>query len=253
MIIDADVHISPTKEGNNSISTEELIRRMDYAKVDKALTWLQPPYLREIDQANEYVYQAARSYPDRILGFGWADPNLGVEKAKDAVRKCVYEYGFYGVKLNGAQNSFFIDDPDLSMPVIEEIAKTGKILAFHVGADAYEHTHPFRVGKIAKQYPEMQILMVHMGGASFVGMSDAAIEVAQLYPNLTLIGSSVRTSHILKAIKVLGAGRVCFGSDTPFELMDVEVAKYQALLKGRVSEKDKEKIMCGNIAQLFGV
>jgi predicted TIM-barrel fold metal-dependent hydrolase len=253
MIIDADVHISPTPDARNSICIDELLRRMDRAGVSKALTWLHPPYQREIDESNEYVYQAVRQYPDRILGFGWADPNLGVEEAKDTVRRCIYEYGFHGVKLNGAQNSFYIDDPTLSLPVIEEIAKTGKILAFHVGADAYEHTHPFRVGKIARRYPELRILVVHMGGASSPDLSDATIEIAQEHPSLILIGSAVRSKPILKAIKTLGARRVCFGSDTPFELMHVEVARYNALLDGEVSEQEKHDIMAGNIIRLLNL
>ena len=66
------------------------------------------------------------------------------------------------MKLNGAQNSYYIDDLELTGSIIEEIAQSGKVLAFHVGADAYEYTHPFRVAKIAKMYPELKILMVHM-------------------------------------------------------------------------------------------
>jgi len=253
MIIDADVHISPTSEGGNSITIDELLRRMERAGVDKALTWLQPPYRREVDQANRYVYEATKNFPDRILGFGWVDPNLGVEKAKDMVKKAIYDYGFFGVKLNGAQNNFYIDDLILSFPLIEEIAKTGKLLAFHVGADAYEQTHPFRVGKVAKLFPQTQILMVHMGGASFADLSNAAIEIAQKHTNLILIGSAVRSIPILKAIKTLGASRVCFGSDTPFELMHVEVAKYHALLDGEVSVEEKYQIMAGNIIRLLGL
>ena len=253
MIIDADVHISPTQEGANSIGIDELLRRMDKAGVDKALTWLHPPYMREVAESNAYVHKAMKEHPDRILGFGWADPNLGVEQAKDTVKQCVYEYGFYGVKLNGAQNSFFIDDPVLSMPIVEEIAKTDKLLAFHVGADDYEHTHPFRVAKIAKRFPETQILMVHMGGVAFADLSDAAIEMAQEHPNLTLIGSAVRATRVLRAIKTLGSTKICFGSDTPFALMHVELAKYNALLDGEVSEEDRYNVMAGNMVRLLGL
>lgn len=253
MIIDADVHISPTPEGGNSIGYEELLRRMDLAGVDQALAWLQPPYMREIDGANAYVYEAMKQHPDRILGFGWADPNLGVQRAKDTVKRCIYEYGFYGVKLNGAQNSFYIDDPVLSIPVIEAIAETGKLLAFHVGADAPEHTHPFRVGKIARRFPEVQIFMVHMGGAAVPDLSDAAVEIAQEHPNLTLIGSGVRAIAVLKAIKTLGSTRVCFGSDTPFALMHVEVATYNALLDGAASEQEKRNVMAGNMIRLLNL
>jgi hypothetical protein len=59
---------------------------------------------------------------------------LGLDAARAAVKRCVEEYGFYGVKLNGAQNSYYIDDPQLALPIVEEIARTGKLLAFHVGA-----------------------------------------------------------------------------------------------------------------------
>jgi len=253
MIIDADCHISPTPEGGVSVDIDELLRRMDRAGVDKALTWLQPPYRREIDDANAYVYEATKRHPDRILGFGWADPNLGVQQAVSAARRFVQEYGFYGVKLNGAQNSFYIDDRDLSMPVIEEVARLGSRLAFHVGADAFEQTHPFRVAKIAANYPDLPILAVHMGGVGHADLTNAMIEFAQQYPNITLIGSAVREVAVLKAIHTLGASRVCFGSDTPFSLMHVEVAKYRALLEGEVTTKEKDLIMGGNIARLFGL
>jgi len=253
MIIDADTHISPTGEDSRAITIDNLLRRMDRAGVDKALTWLRPPYMREIDESNAYVYQATQQHPDRILGFGWADPRLGLDKARDAVKRCIDDYGFYGVKLNGAQNSFYIDDPEISLPIVEEIAKTGKLLAFHIGTDAFEATHPFRAAKVARMFPGVQILMAHMGGVGYADLSNAAIEMAQECPNLTLIGSAVRSVAVLKAIKVLGAGRVCFGSDTPFALMHVEVAKYEALLDGEVTLEEEQMVMAGNIARLMGL
>jgi predicted TIM-barrel fold metal-dependent hydrolase len=252
MIVDADCHISPVREGNN-ITAEELLGRMDKAGVDKALVWLVPPYEREIDESNAYVYEAAKAHPDRLLGFGWADPRLGVEKAKDMVRKCVDEYDFFGVKLNGAQNEFFIDDPKISMPVVEEIAGTGKLIAFHCGVDACDRTHPARIAGIAERFPKMEILCVHMGGVGMPDMSRAAIELARQHSTVTLVGSEVGPASVLKAVKTLGAERVCFGSDTPFGLMHVCVAMYDALLDDEVTKEEKAKIMGGNILELFGL
>jgi hypothetical protein len=252
MIVDADCHISPLKEGPN-IPADELLKRMDRAGVDKALVWLAPPYRREIDESNAYVSQAVRAHPDRLLGFGWADPRLGVQKAREMARRCIHQYGFHGVKLNGAQNDFFIDDPKLSMPLVEEIAKTGKLLAFHCGVDAYERTHPFRIAKIARQFPETQILCVHMGGVGFPDLSKAMIEMAQECPNLHLVGSMVHHASVLDAIKTLGTGRVSFGSDTPFALMHVCVAEYNALLDGEVTPEEKAQVMGGNLLRLLAV
>ena len=254
MIVDADVHISPTPQGGNSIGVDELLRRMDRAGIDKAVTWLQPPYVRdEIDQGNAYVARAMRDHADRILGFGWADPNLGVPKAIADARRAIEEHGCYGVKLNGAQNGYPIDDPQLALPVIEAVARSGAVLALHVGADAYDHTHPSRVATIARAYPDLRILVVHMGGAAFHDLSAPAIAVAHEYRNLTLVGSAVRSIPILRAIRALGADRVCFGSDTPFELMHVELAKYRALLEGELPVAEQGHVLGGNIARLVGL
>jgi hypothetical protein len=252
MIIDADCHISPTPEGGVSIGIDELLRRMDRAGVDKALTWLQPPYRREVSEANAYVRRAMCDHPDRILGFGWADPNLGVDAARGEARRCLTEYGFYGVKLNGAQNNFPIDDTKLSLPVIEQIAALGGRLAFHVGADAFENTHPFRVAKVADRFPELEILVVHMGGVGHADLTKAVVEFARERPKLTLIGSAVRDTAVLNAIRALGADRVCFGSDTPFALMHAQLAMYRAVLED-FPEGDRARVLGGNIARLFGL
>ena len=248
MVIDADTHIAPT---GGDFALEEHLRRMERARVDKTLTWLRPDYHGTgIEAHNRYVYDAMRQYPDKILGFGWADPTVSVEHAKEMVRVCTEEYGFYGVKLNGAQNDFTIDDRVLALPVIETIARTEKILAFHIGPDAYERTHPLRARKVAQLYPEMTILMVHMGMTNW-DMNRAVVEVAQECPNMVLIGSATDDKAILFAVKALGADRVCFGSDAPFRRPHVVRAMYDALLADEVTPAEADLIMGGNIARLF--
>jgi uncharacterized protein len=253
LIVDADVHLSPTNEGGVGITIEELIAQMDAAGVDRALAWLQPPYLRHTDEANAYVAQATRQHPDRIIGFGWVDPHLGLDAGRETIRRCLNEYGFHGIKLNGAQNSFFIDHPTLALPVVDEIARAGTVLALHVGADAFEHTHPFRVGKLARLYPEMPILMVHMGGVGHADLTAAALEIAQEHDNITFIGSAVKSRPILRAVRTLGPQRLCFGSDTPFEYMHVELARYRALLTSELSEAELAGVLGGNILRVLGL
>lgn len=254
MIVDADCHISPTREGGNSVTAEELIAIMDRSGVDKAVIWLQPPYLRHLTSAaNDYVAESARRFPDRFIPFGWADPNVGVDAAIREVQRGIEEHGFYGIKMNGAQNNFPIDHPELAMPVIEEIAKRGSILALHVGADAYDNTSPYRVATIAKAYPALRILAIHMGGVAHQHQHGPMLDIARQYPNITLIGSEAKSHAILQAIKTLGAERVCFGSDTPFEIMRVELAKYRALMEGEVSEEEQAMVLGGSICKVLGM
>lgn len=250
LIIDADSHIAPT---GGEFALDKHIARMERAGIDKALTWLKPDYTgTEIEGHNRYVYDAVQKYPDKILGFGWADPTVSVAHALKMVQVCTEEYGFYGVKLNGAQNNYRIDDYELTLPVIEAIAQTGKILAFHIGPDAYENTHPLRAEKIAKLYPEMPILMVHMGMTD-KDMTAVVVEVARDCPNMTLIGSATNDKVVLEAIHALGADRVCFGSDAPFRNPYVIRAMYEAFMDGQLSEAEQEMVMGGNIVRLFGV
>ncbi len=253
MIIDADTHISPTEAGVFDIKVDELLRRMDKAGVDRALVWLRPQYMPDVPRGNRYVYESVQAHPDRLIGFGWVDPHYGYDAGCDEIKRCIEEYGFHGVKMNGAQNQFYIDDPAKSLPLIEKIAETGKAMAFHIGTDAYEATHPFRLAKIAKMYPEMPILMVHMGGVGFHDLSNAAIEVLAEYPNVTAIGSANRAVNILKALKKVGTDRICFGSDAPFNLMHVEVAIYNALMDGEFTQEQQSQVMHGNISRVLGL
>ncbi len=247
MVIDADCHLSAEKYDALAIKAPELIEQMDQAGVDKALVWLKPPYNKAIDPENRAIYEAMRAYPQRLLGFGWANPRLGKQHALDTIRRCFEEYGMYGIKFNGAQDDYVIDSPAI-LPYIEAAAAYGKPIAFHIGSDFYENTHPYRLGHIAARFPETHFLMVHMGGASLPALDRSAIETAQQYANITLIGSSINELAILRAIQALGAERICFGSDTPFRLMHVQLAMYQALLRD-TPEPDREKILGGTLAR----
>ncbi|MCK4376027.1 MAG: amidohydrolase, partial [Candidatus Brocadiae bacterium] len=81
---------------------------------------------------------------------------------------------------------------------------------------------------------------------------NAAIEFARRHENMFFIGSAAESKGILKAIGVLGAERVCFGSDTPFGLMHVELARYGALLRD-ASEEERALVMGGSIARVLGL
>jgi len=251
MIIDADCHISSRKFDEIAITVDELVEQMDRNGVDKAVVWLKPPYDKNIDPENHALYDAEQRHPDRLLSFGWVNPRLGHKRARDTIKQCFEEYGFKGIKFNGAQDYYVIDDPEI-LPLIEYAADFGKVVAFHIGADFYENTHPYRLGHIAKLLPGTHFLMVHMGGASLPALTRSAVETAQRYNNITLIGSAVSFKAILHAIQTLGAERVCFGSDTPFRMMHVCLAAYQAMMRDLPAD-DQAKVLGGNIAHILQV
>ena len=251
MIFDSDTHLSPRNEGGNSVNAEGMLRLMDRAGVDKCLSWVYPPYIKtDLNDYVAYVSESMKRYSDRIYGFGWIDPSLGINNAVELTKRCMQEYCMYGVKLNGSQNKFFIDDPQVTYPIIDVVRDAGKIVAFHTGSDDPNHVHPFRAEKVFKAYPDVRFLMIHMGGELY----PAAIEVAQRCGNVTLVGSETPKPGVAKAILTLGADRVAYGSDAPFCMMAAEAAAYKAMLKEiDLSEEDIEKVMWKNTANLIGI
>ena len=133
----------------------------------------------------------------------------------------------------------------------EQMNQAGCALAFHIGSDFFDFTHPSRAQRIAEHFPTMPVMLVHMGGAGKPDLSNACIDVAKVCPNVMLTGSAVSYLSIIHAIKELGPERVCFGSDAPFALPHVERAAYEAFLPDVTDAAGAELIMCKNAMKFF--
>jgi uncharacterized protein len=252
MIVDADCHISSQRFDTLAITADDLVEQMDRAGVERALVWLKPPYNKNIAPENRAIYAATQRYGSRLLGFGWANPRLGHAACADEIRRCFEDYGLLGLKFNGAQDDYVIDDEQLALPLIELAARYNKPLAFHIGADFAEQTHPERLGRIAARFPELPLLMIHMGGAAFPALDRAAIEVAARHPNIAIIGSAIHERAILRTVEALGPDRVCFGSDMPFFLQHVRLAMYRALLRD-LDPAAQAQVLGHNILRIVGL
>lgn len=252
MIIDADCHISSAKHDALAMTADELLHHMDRAGVNRALIWLKPMYDRNIEPELAAVYHAARQHPDRFIPFGWCNPRLGDRRARDLIVRTFEEYDFAGIKFNGAQDDYVIDDPEAAMPYVELAASYGRPLAFHVGGDFPENTHPYRLRRIAEAFPENTFLLIHIGGAFFPPLDRASVEVARSCPNVHLIGSAVHERAIEGAIRAIGAERVLFGSDMPFFYMHTRLAMYRELLRDH-APSERDAVLGGNLARLVGV
>ena len=248
MIIDCDTHISPIAEEGIGVTAEELIERMDKAGIDKALTWPFFPYQRErLPEYCEYIYKSVKAYPERLIGFGWIDPLVG-DKAVELTKICMEQYGLRGIKLHGSRNPHRYDDLELLCPIVDVVAKAGGVVSMHSSDDSPDRTHPYQSAKLVKRYPETTFLIIHMGG----DLSACAVEMAKQLPNIYLVGSHIGMPAVLSGINELGADRVCFGSDTPFNLTHVEVAAYKAMLSEHPAQ-DVKNVLGGNIARIMNI
>ena len=248
MIFDCDSHLSPYRNHAKAIDAAGLNNLFEEAGVERALIWLMPQGVDDVRESNRYVHQSARRYP-RFLPFGWTNVAEGLGKAKDEVKRCLLEYGFPGVKLNGAQNEYAIDCRE-AMLVCETIARYDGMIAFHIGADSPDFTSAYRAANVARAFPETTILMVHMGGAAEPDRAHEVIEVAKVHPKMMLIGSAIAAQRVKQAIDILGSERVLYGSDSPFHSLDTALADYASMLN-EYSEIQRDMVMYENAARIF--
>ena len=230
MIFDCDSHISPYKMLPESIGAEEWDARMERAGIDKAICWLMQQKIDTVYESNRYIYESSKRYA-RMVPFGWISLKEGIDNSLDETTRCLKEYGFRGIKINGSQNFHNIDSPE-TLRIVERIAELGGMVAFHIGAESPEYTNPKRAAVVARLYPEMPVIMVHMGGVIKPDVSEAVIEAAAENPNMMLVGSSISVDKVANAIRKLGPERVLFGSDTPYhEPATVILDRYNTMLK----------------------
>ena len=249
MIFDADTHMSPFRKMAESRNAEEWEQLMVDAGIDKAICWMQQQHLDSPAESNKYIYENAKKNP-RIFPFGWVMLPTGLEKTLEEVDRCFEEYGFNGIKINGSQNKHNIDNDDC-LKIIERIAKHGKSVAFHTGAEAPEFTSPKRSARVAKLFPETNVLIVHMGGCIEPDMSADVIEAARDCPNMYLIGSTIGMDKVANAIRILGPQQVLFGSDTPYhDHPSVYLAQYNEMLK-EFDAHTSELVLSGNAKRIF--
>lgn len=267
LTIDADTHITDTENlakevrrpmeatehyyHGRPISAEELLRQMKLAEVDMSLVWQNPAATVYSDDpqfnydsllaANRYIAESARRHPKQLIPAGWTDPNaLGIDGAVKLARYCVEELGVGIVKINPAQNKFPINGREVRA-VVEAVAETGAIIAFHYGADT-PYTPPEGLEEIAGLFPELPFIAVHMGGGGAAyedsdAMYTASRELGLRRENIRFVESAKRDVHIESdfiAYRQAGepySGHIFCGSDAPYGNQLFHFAGYRAMLR----------------------
>lgn len=267
IVIDGDTHATDTSalsgdillryrsESNyyhgKPVSAEDLLREMKMAEIDMAIIWQNPAATSygnsheenfyALLKANRYIYDSGVKYPEKFIPAGWTDPKaLGTDLAKELARICLHEFGFAIVKMNPAQNAFYIDS-DPVIEVLDYIAGIGAVPAFHFGADT-EFTPAEGLLKLAGRHPGHPVLGIHMGGggASYPGAEDLYNEARKAglqCPDIRYVLSAKRDTHIesdLITYTLAGepyCSNLFCGSDAPYGRMTWNFGGYRSMFR----------------------
>jgi predicted TIM-barrel fold metal-dependent hydrolase len=169
------------------------------------------------------------------------NPHFG-EDAVEELELGVREWGVRGLKLMPTKHGFHTASK-LAYPLMAKCAELGIPVSIHSEGG---YAHPLAIAALARSFPDVTVIMDHMGYRYWVA---DAIEAAKQAPNIYLATTAVMEPHFIRlAIDAVGVERIVFGSNGPLAIpkMQVEVIKFLQL-----PLQDEAKILGGTLAKLY--
>lgn len=260
MLIDSHVHFGTM--GRFDLSQRDLIRAMNKYGVDFAIVSnlegaefdselnlieeeCQVPQL----EVNARTLALVERYPERLKGLFWLKPHTEGYAEDVEVFMLQHSEHFSGFKAHPFHSRLRFTEPEYR-PYIELAREHDLVFVVHTAKDEYSRMN--HVYDVAKDYPDVDFVMVHMG--MFSDHSQAAELMAEL-PNLYGDTAWVDAEAVLGAIDVCGSEKILFATDAIVDGIDT-YAKYGDLLtmvSTQLDRKDAQNILCKNAASLFGV
>ncbi|MCA1726051.1 MAG: amidohydrolase family protein, partial [Thermomicrobia bacterium] len=111
------------------------------------------------------------------------------------------------------------------------------------------HGDPLEIGALARRYPDVPIIMDHMG---YRNDGRAAIAAAEDNPNIFL-GTTIAAfepSFVATEIKAVGPERIIFGSNLPACYPDLAM---ESLRRGNFGAEAEALIFGGNLARMLNI
>jgi hypothetical protein len=233
--IDAHAHVGDWPGWASLSGTqEELLGLMDRHGVQKAVIFYPD---------NSLVKKTVKAHSDRLIGCVWPDPHD--PGSRRLVRTALSKWGFRGVKLHPLFGAYLPND-EIVHPIMEEARRARVPVLVHSGHAPF--SLPWSIGELAEAFPDVTVVMLHMGGGNGIYIQ-AAIDTAKRLENVMLETSHMTLySKVREAVEVLGADRVMFGSDYPFGETEIEIRKITA---AGLSKPELERVFYKNAEELF--
>lgn len=157
-----EVRMIPEGLGESSFTAERCYEFLKENHVEKAVL-LQGNYY---GYQNEYICQAARTYPDMFLAAGIFDPLTPY--ANRIYERLTEEMGMKVLKfevstINGLMTYHkAFDLEEVFAPVAEKCAVHGQMMVFDIGGSDTVSFQPEQIAKLADRYPEVNFVVCHL-------------------------------------------------------------------------------------------
>ncbi len=279
---------------------ERRIRDMDATGIDKAILALTAPGAQALldareacglaQRANDYLAEHVSAWPQRYVGMTTVAPQDPQWSGREIVRGA-RQLGFKGVQINSHTHGEYLDHPKFD-PIFRALADTGQPLYIHpqtppdamigpmleagldgaifgFGVEVGLHLLRLITSGIFDRYPELQIMVGHMGEAlpfwvyRLDYMHQASVRARRyermqplkktileyLRSNVLITTSGVAWAPAIQFTQqVVGEDRVMYAMDYPYQFHAEEVRTHDTL---DISAATKKKLMQTNAERWF--
>jgi predicted TIM-barrel fold metal-dependent hydrolase len=154
----------PDKAVRDAVTWAEYLEAM--AVVDKACVFGIAYTPHGVSAINDHTAEFARAHPEKVIGFMSVHPESEDDPIAE-MERCVHQLGMQGIKLGPNYQNF---DPlgKAAFRVYEAAQRLGLPIVFHQGtspvtAAPIRYAHPLVMDEVAMAFPELRIVMAHMG------------------------------------------------------------------------------------------
>jgi len=210
---------------------------------------------------NEYVHQMWQRHPKRIIQcWGAVEPAKG-DVALNQIKKAVRELGFMGFHFHPIMQHFAVNDrryypmfeliDELKAAVMIDVGTTGMGAGMPGGMGAtLRHAHPSAIDELARDFPNLKILMAHPGWPWVDEATAVALHKGNVYWEMSGWGPKHFPGNLKVDMRARLQDKVMFGSDYPS-------MPYERILRewGELGYKDEvmEKIFHKNAERVLGL
>lgn len=185
-----------------------------------------------------------------VYCFGSIHP-LADDKILETER--IKKLGLKGIKLHPEYQCFYPDDKNM-MPVYERCAELKLPITFHAGFDPLSpditHGTPERFLKIHRNFPDLTIILAHLGGINYFDEVEDIIAGCdgKVYLDTAIIANRIDMPKFERIVNKHGADRILFASDCPW---DNPLNEINLIEKSSLSAEQKDKIFYKNALSLL--
>lgn len=194
-----------------------------------------------------------QKYPDLFTGFAGVDPHKGME-AVYMLRDLVENQGFKGAAIDPLYAQLPANDPrfypiyskccELKIPVVITSGLSPK--SPRVTADS---SNPIYVDMVARDFPELSIIMSH-GGYPWVNeMIGVAFRNSNVYVDISECETHPMGNYYIEAANTILKDKILFASAHPFVHYKTAMKLYEDL---PLTEEAREHVMWKNGLKVLG-